>query len=256
MAPGHEESSENSGNRHKALLDMQIYGLSMGHMGGGMLLDDQDNEGNTPLALAAREGQTEVVKLLLWAWRDGGDLLPSRHNKEGGTPLGQAAFRGHMGVVRAMVEAGVDAGHDGGDKFGFRPIQLAAQNGHTEVVRWLEERGCTWPPPDEGEGEAEGAVERQVERRLLARARGAPEESEEGGVMVEEITEGDSELSEGGGLAPVELADSSDEFQPGQEEEGREPAPGAGAEVEALQAWRERAARQQAEGSSGAGGGE
>ena len=218
MAPGHEESSEKPGSKsHRQLLDMQVYGVSMGIMVGGMLLDDQDREGNTPLALAAREGHTEVVKLLLWAWKDGGgDLVPSRQNEEGGTPLGQAAFRGHLGVVQAMVEAGVAAGLNGGDKFGFRPVQLAAQNGHTEVVRWLEEQGCTWPPPEpEGAGEEEGgegggAVERQVERQLLARARGELED-EEGGATVEEIVEGDDDDGDEEGGAEAAAAEARQE---------------------------------------------
>eukprot|EP01046_Picozoa_sp_COSAG06_P069544 COSAG06_NODE_19014_length_857_cov_43.927441_2_plen_48_part_01 len=45
-----------------------------------------------------------------------------------------------------MVEAGVSGVSP--DKYKFRPVQLAAQNGHTEVVRWLEEQGYTWPPPE------------------------------------------------------------------------------------------------------------
>jgi hypothetical protein len=86
------------------------------------------------------------VTLLLWAWRDGGDIVPTRQNQEGATPLGLAAYHGHLDVVQALVEAGVSGVSP--DKFKFRPVQLAAQNGHVHVVRWLEERGYTWPPPE------------------------------------------------------------------------------------------------------------
>jgi hypothetical protein len=38
---------------------------------------------------------------LLWAWRGGGgDINPTRQNDEGGTPLHVAAFNGHLDVVQ------------------------------------------------------------------------------------------------------------------------------------------------------------
>ena len=56
-----------------------------------------------------------------------------------------------------MVEAGVSGVIP--DKYKFRPVQLAAQNGHTEVVRWLEEQGYTWPPPELEEGAESDAAD-------------------------------------------------------------------------------------------------
>lgn len=61
-----------------------------------------------------------------------------------------------------MVEAGVSGVSP--DKYKFRPVQLAAQNGHTEVVRWLEEQGYTWPPPELEEAES-GAADLAVAAR-------------------------------------------------------------------------------------------
>ena len=55
-----------------------------------------------------------------------------------------------------MVEAGVSGVSP--DKYKFRPVQLAAQNGHTEVVRWLEEQGYAWPPPELEEEGAESSA--------------------------------------------------------------------------------------------------
>ena len=163
MAPGYQDTKPNS-HWHRFELEEHIYGNSHGVTVGGMLLDRTDRDGNSPLALACRAGHTEVVKLLIWCIYDGGDIQPTRQNDEGGTPIGLAAFHGHLGCVTAMMEQlGKDWKDMGtlGDKFGLRPVQLAAQNEHWEVVRYLEEHGCAWPPEDAEDAAAEAHAARQ-----------------------------------------------------------------------------------------------
>jgi ankyrin repeat protein len=60
MAPGYQDVSPN-GHTHRFLLQEYIYGVAGGIAAGGMLLDEPDAEGSTPLSLACREGHTDVV---------------------------------------------------------------------------------------------------------------------------------------------------------------------------------------------------
>ena len=55
--------------------------------------------------------------------------------KDGWTPLHLAAWQGHSKVVRVLIDskADVDATHDDG----WTPLHLAARQGHSEVVRVL-----------------------------------------------------------------------------------------------------------------------
>ena len=68
-----------------------------------------------------------------------------------------------------MVEAGVSGVSP--DKYKFRPVQLAAQNGHTEVVRWLEEQGYTWPPPELEEDPPPGPCATAQSEKITAAAK-------------------------------------------------------------------------------------
>ena len=54
----------------------------------------------------------------------------------------EAAFNGQLDTVRQATEAGVEI--DSVDADGRTALQLAAFNGHTEVVRWLLERVLPW----------------------------------------------------------------------------------------------------------------
>ncbi|MCH2181070.1 MAG: CotH kinase family protein [Mariniblastus sp.] len=80
----------------------------------GMLVDQRDSDGNTPLVMAAMAGKTEVARLLI---EKGADVNARTNN--GGTPLHGAAFMGHLGVVQLLVENDVD---------------LAALNGNDETA--------------------------------------------------------------------------------------------------------------------------
>lgn len=69
----------------------------------GANLNTRDNEGNTPLALAASLAFTEGVMVL--TYRKANVNLP---NNRGETPLILAVHRGDLATVRALIEAGAD----------------------------------------------------------------------------------------------------------------------------------------------------
>jgi ankyrin repeat protein len=88
---------------------------------------DPNGDKGYPLFWAAREGHTEVVRLLLEA-----GVEP----QSDGFPLFWAAREGHTEVVRLLLEAGVEPQSNG------FPLFWAAREGHTEVVRLLLQAGA------------------------------------------------------------------------------------------------------------------
>ncbi|KAL1604867.1 hypothetical protein SLS60_004407 [Paraconiothyrium brasiliense] len=91
-----------------------------------------DDEGQTPLCLAARYGREAVVKQLI----DTGKVDPEGKSKDGRTPLSWAAQNGHEVVVKQLLDTGkVDP--DWKNRDGRTPLSWAAQNGHEAVVKQL-----------------------------------------------------------------------------------------------------------------------
>jgi ankyrin repeat protein len=93
------------------------------------------------LALAAQNGQAEVVGVLLDAGED-----PNRFNPEGvhshGTPLHHAALAGHDDVVRLLVARG--ARLDIRDTLWHStPLGWAEYGGRTATAAFLRARGAT-----------------------------------------------------------------------------------------------------------------
>ncbi|VAW58181.1 hypothetical protein MNBD_GAMMA11-1036 [hydrothermal vent metagenome] len=85
----------------------------------------------TPLLMAAQEGYTQIVTVLLKANAD----VNAAEKTNGATPLHMAAENGHTQIVAILLKANADvnvAGIDGGT-----PIYIAAQNGHTQIVATL-----------------------------------------------------------------------------------------------------------------------
>lgn len=66
-----------------------------------------DNGGFTPLLLAARHGNIEIVKLLIRR----GAYLEAENLRIGYTAINEAAYRGDAAVVKALLDAGADVNH-------------------------------------------------------------------------------------------------------------------------------------------------
>ena len=100
--------------------------------GHGGSVTQPDNDGRTPLSVAAWKGHNEVVQ---WLAGHGGSVTqPDNHGR---TPLFVAAQEGHLEVVQWL------AGHGGSvtqrDISGHTPLSVAGQKKHTAVVRFLKQ---------------------------------------------------------------------------------------------------------------------
>lgn len=92
-------------------------------------IDDND-DGNTPLQIAAGNGHENIVRLLLMR----GAAL-DRTNMYGWTALAQAASHGRTNIVQLLLQN--KANPTIRNKLGADPLTLAIHQGHTSVVRIL-----------------------------------------------------------------------------------------------------------------------
>ena len=90
----------------------------------------------TPLFIACREGNVDIVQLLVEA----GVCDTNKAADNGTTPFYTACHHGHVDVVRLLVEAGVCDRNKATDD-GVTPFYIACQTGHVDVVRLLVEAG-------------------------------------------------------------------------------------------------------------------
>jgi hypothetical protein len=74
-----------------------------GFLDHGLPADVQDEDGNTPLMLAAYHGHAGTVRMLV---EHGADV--DRRNNRDQSPVAGAIFKGEVEVVRALVDAGAD----------------------------------------------------------------------------------------------------------------------------------------------------
>jgi ankyrin repeat protein len=90
-------------------------------------------DGWTPLHLASFFGHLEAARILLDA---GADADAVSQNALGNTPLHAATAGKHSPVALLLIERGAN-GH-AVDSGGYTPLQIASQNGLTEVVAVLK----------------------------------------------------------------------------------------------------------------------
>ena len=93
-------------------------------------MDKAENDGATPLFVAAHRGHLEVARLLLHAKAN-----MEKAKNDGDTPLSIAAHRGHLEVARLLLDAKADK--DKANYLGTTPLSIAAHRGHLEVARLL-----------------------------------------------------------------------------------------------------------------------
>ena len=92
---------------------------------------------------AAKTGNLERVKLLLL---EQGFDKEKADNRGNNTPLNLAACNGHIEVVRFLVEQG--AHKETTDCYGMTPLNNAVRNGHLDVARYLLEQGANMEKTD------------------------------------------------------------------------------------------------------------
>ena len=104
--------------------------------------DPKDSRWQTPLMLAAEQGNEAIVKLLL----ESGSATKSR-DKTGRTPLGLAARNGHEAVVKILLDNG--AAIESKDENGHNSLMLAVVNGSEAIVKLLLDNGAAFESKDE-----------------------------------------------------------------------------------------------------------
>lgn len=119
----------------------------------GNNIDKKNDQGQTRLYLAAREGNTAAVKKLLRAGAD-----PDIADARGLTPLHQAAYWGESDIVGLLLKSGASPNADNGK--GWTPLHSAAMAGgmksRKSVIEKLKAAGgkddiadqCGWTARD------------------------------------------------------------------------------------------------------------
>jgi ankyrin repeat protein len=133
------------------------------------LLDQGSTDVNEALIKACEGGSEEIVRLLI---EKGADV----HFK-GETSLEQASIRGSLKLVQLLLEAGADPSNDE-----YLPLNLAARNGHTHIVRIFLDR---FPRVNLGQLCTEAITNDHLETLKFLQSRGAELVSFHGGQLLE-----------------------------------------------------------------------
>ncbi|XP_041937519.1 ankyrin repeat domain-containing protein 50 [Alosa sapidissima] len=104
---------------------------------GGVPLESRDSEGRTALHVAAWQGNAAAMTLLLGRGADA-----NARDAEGRTPLHSIGWRGHVSAGRVLVEARGVILDLACRQQGATALSIAAQEGHTEVVAMLLQKGA------------------------------------------------------------------------------------------------------------------
>eukprot|EP00899_Mesostigma_viride_P003804 jgi/Mesvir1/13424/Mv16502-RA.1 len=135
---------------------------------GGDLVDERDCSGATPLEIAAKNGHSAVIPVLLKA-----GAYPNSRNSQGNAPLHEAVAQARITCCRLLLDGGADASIKG--KNAISPLHEAARGGLGTIARLLLAKGAFINAQDVcGRTPLHVAVEsRQRALALLLLARGA-----------------------------------------------------------------------------------
>lgn len=101
----------------------------------GISVNDSLTNGTTPLILASKTGNADIVEYLVVNNAD----IHKRAN-DGSTALGKAAYYGHLEIIKLLLNYGADI--DAKSKSNFTPLILAASNNYYSVSAYLIEQGA------------------------------------------------------------------------------------------------------------------
>jgi ankyrin repeat protein len=97
-------------------------------------LNATNEEENTPLHLAAKEGHVKIVDAML---QFAGELTINANNIRGNTPLHLAAIHGHVDVVKKLVEPELEVDLNNRNRQGQTPLHFATIKCYPDVVKVL-----------------------------------------------------------------------------------------------------------------------
>lgn len=101
----------------------------------GQDINQPDEDGTTPLQVAAKAGNIDIFNLIMEA---GADVdIP---DKKGRTALTEASKRGHADIVKKLLESGADPIRP--DVKDATPFHMASKKGHSKVVQMLIDAGA------------------------------------------------------------------------------------------------------------------
>lgn len=107
----------------------------------GAPLDTTENRGQTPLHLAARSGDPELIRRLA---AQGLDV--NARDDFGDTPLADIAGAGNSEVIATLIELGADVNTRGMNQ--LTPLHRAVSNNYEPVIRMLVAAGADPMIPD------------------------------------------------------------------------------------------------------------
>ena len=106
------------------------------HLAAGTDVDSKSKYGDTPLRIAAINGQKEISTLLI---TKGADV--NAKNNLGGTPLHNAANGSHKEIVELLITNGANVNARTRLRTAFTTLDLAIHRKHTELADILHKHG-------------------------------------------------------------------------------------------------------------------
>ena len=104
------------------------------HLAAGTKVDVKNDDGWTPLQLAAGEGQKEIAELLIEKNADVNAMT-----EDGLTALFAAILGAHNEIAELLIEKGADVNARG--FLGMTPLNMAADEGQKEIADILRKHG-------------------------------------------------------------------------------------------------------------------
>lgn len=124
-----QTGSEQADNLIDAVSNIDLISLNV-LLSEGASIDTVDQDGNTPLMIAAKIGNPRIVKILL---AHNPDL--NKKNNVGNTALMIASENGQAFIVEQLIAKGADT--NAKNAMGFTSLEIAKRNGHAAIIELL-----------------------------------------------------------------------------------------------------------------------
>ncbi|MEX0661389.1 MAG: ankyrin repeat domain-containing protein [Balneolaceae bacterium] len=113
----------------EAIKEIDIVSLNV-LLAEGAAVDTVDEEGNTPLMIAAKIGNPRMIEIVL---AHNPEL--NVRNNQGDTALMIASAQGVLDVTKQLLDKGADVTME--NTSGFNAVEIALRNGHRDVSRLI-----------------------------------------------------------------------------------------------------------------------